>query len=75
MQKLMQQVSAQRERMIADHEALAKQLKDATDERRKQIFNEMQAQKKEFEAAQSALHKMIRDEQRRQRLSAAPGGR
>lgn len=75
MQKLMSQINSQREKMIADHEALAKQLKDATDEQRKAILAKMYEQKKEFEAAQSALHKQIRDEQRRQRQSAGPGRR
>jgi hypothetical protein len=71
-QKLMEQASSQRERMIAEHEALAKQLREATEEQRKAILDKMQEQKKAFEAAQSALHKQIREEQRRQRQSAAP---
>jgi Skp family chaperone for outer membrane proteins len=74
-QKLMSQINGQREKMIADHEALAKQFKDATDEQRKVIMEKMHAQKKEFEAAQSALHKQIRDEQRRQRQSSSSGRR
>jgi K+/H+ antiporter YhaU regulatory subunit KhtT len=72
MQKLMEQASSQRERMIAEHEALAKQLREATEEQRKAILDKMQEQKKAFEAAQSALHKQIREEQRRQRQSAVP---
>jgi biopolymer transport protein ExbB/TolQ len=67
LQKLVEQVTAQREKMIADHDALARQLKQATDEQRKAILAQMHEQKKEFEAAQSALHKQIRDEQRRLR--------
>jgi biopolymer transport protein ExbB/TolQ len=67
LQKLVEQVSAQREKMIADHDALARQLKQATEEQRKAILAQMHEQKKEFEAAQSALHKQIRDEQRRLR--------
>ena len=74
-QKLMSQINGQREKMIADHEALAKQLKEATDEQRKVIMEKMREQKKAFETAQSALHKQIRDEQRRQRQNSAPGGR
>ncbi|NUN52577.1 MAG: hypothetical protein HUU06_07305 [Planctomycetaceae bacterium] len=67
LQKLVDQASAQREKMIADHDALARQLKQATDEQRKEILAQMHVQKKAFEAAQSALHKQIRDEQRRLR--------
>ena len=74
-QKAMSQIDEQRRKMIADHEALAKQLKEATDEQRKLIMEKMREQKKAFEAAQSALHKQIRDEQRRQRQGATPGRR
>lgn len=74
-QKLMSQINVQRDKMIADHEALAKQLKEATDEQRKVIMEKMHEQKKAFEAVQSALHRQIRDEQRRQRQSATPGRR
>ena len=69
-QKLVEQVNAQREKMIADHDALARQLKVATDENRKAILDQMHEQKKAFEEAQSELHKQIRDEQRRLRQSA-----
>ena len=75
MQKLVQQLGVQRDSMIAEHEALAKQLKDATEAKRKEILEKMAAQKKAFEEATSALHKQIRDEQRRQRQNAAPGKR
>jgi len=75
LQKLIERVSSQREKMIADHEALAKQLKDATEGKRKEILSQMQEQKRSFEAAQSALHKQIRDEQRRMRQSAVSGNR
>jgi len=67
LQKLVEQVSAQREKMISDHDALARELKQATDEQRKKILAQMHEQKKAFEAAQGALHKQIRDEQRRMR--------
>jgi len=73
--KLVDQLNARRDSMITDHEALAKQLKDATEEQRKAILEKMQQQKKAFEEAQSALHKQIRDENRRQRQNAAPGRR
>ncbi len=75
LQKMVDQVNSQREKMIADHDALAKQLKDATDEQRKIIMDRLREQKKDFEAAQSALHKQIRDDQRRQRQNMAPGNR
>ena len=58
--------------MIAEYEALAKQLKDATEAQKKVILEKMQERKKAFEEAQNALHKQIRDEQRRQRQNTAP---
>jgi hypothetical protein len=75
LQKLVQQLGQQRDSMIADHEALAKQLKDASDTQRKAILEKMAEQKKAFEEATAALHRQIRDEQRRQRQNAAPGKR
>ena len=65
--KLLDLSNQQRDRMIADHDALARQLKDATDDKRREIYEKMSEQKKAFEAAQSALHKRIREEQRAQR--------
>ena len=67
LQKLVEQSNQQRDRMIAEHDALARQLKDATEEKRREIYEKMSEQKKAFEAAQSALHKRIREEQRAQR--------
>jgi Skp family chaperone for outer membrane proteins len=67
LQKLVEQSNQQRDRMIAEHDALARQLKDATEEKRREVYEKMNEQKKAFEAAQSALHKRIRDEQRAQR--------
>jgi len=75
LQRLVQQLGAQRDSMISEHEALAKQLKDATDVQKKAILEKMADQKKAFEEATSALHKQIRDEQRRQRQNTAPGKR
>lgn len=69
MQRLLEQVKSQRDRMISAHESLARELREAGEEQRKAILERMQEQKREFEAAQSALHKQIRDEQRRQRQS------
>jgi Skp family chaperone for outer membrane proteins len=67
-----QKAHEQRDAMLAEYEALARQLKDATAEQRKQILDRIEQQKKAFEQAQSALHKQIRDEQRRQRQNPAP---
>lgn len=67
MQRLLEQVKSQRDRMISAHESLARELREAGEEQRKAILERMQEQKREFEAAQSALHKQIREEQRRQR--------
>ena len=69
MQRLLDQVKSQRDRMISAHESLARELREAGEEQRKAILERMQEQKREFEAAQSALHKQIREEQRRQRQS------
>ena len=71
MQRLMEQVKSQRDRMISAHESLARELREAGEEQRKAILERMQEQKREFEAAQSALHKQIREEQRRQRQSVS----
>ncbi len=70
--KAKEQANAQRDKMIAEYEALAKQLKDATEEQKKAILAKMEERKKAFEEAQSALHRQIRDEQRRQRQNATP---
>ena len=67
LRKLVEQSNQQRDRLIAEHDALARQLKDATEEKRREIYEKMSEQKQAFEAAQSALHKRIRDEQRAQR--------
>ncbi len=75
LQKLLQQMSTQRDSMIADHEVLAKQLKDATDAQKKSILEKMESQKKAFEEAKSELHKQIRDLQRRERQNVGPGKR
>lgn len=70
LQDLLKQLREQREALIADHDALAKRLKDAKDEEKKAIKERMEAQMKAFEAQQSALHKRIRDEQRRHKQNA-----
>jgi len=69
LQRLLEQVKSQRDRMISTHEALVRELREAGEEQRKAVLERLQEQKREFEAAQSALHKQIREEQRRQRQS------
>lgn len=67
MQALIKELNQRRELLIADHDALAKRLKEATEEEKKAIKEKMEAHMKAFETQQKALHKQIRDEQRRQR--------
>ena len=69
--KLLQEVSKQRDLMIADFEVLAKQMKQATEDQKKEIKEKMEAQKKQFEEVTAALREQIREEQRRQRQNAA----
>ena len=73
--ELQKKANDQRDAMIAEHEALAKQLKDATEAQRKLILDKMQAEKKRFEEVISALHKQMRDEIRQQRQNPVPGKR
>jgi hypothetical protein len=68
--KLYEEIAKQRDLLIADFEVLAKQLKDATDEKKKEIKEKMEAQKKAFEEVTNALHRQIREEQRKQRQNA-----
>jgi len=72
LQDLMRQLQQNREAMIANHDELAKKLRDATEEEKKAIKERMESQMKQFEAQQGALHKQIRDEQRRQRQNTVP---
>lgn len=65
--KLHEELSKQRDLLIADFDVLAKQMKDATEDQKKQIKEKMEAQKKAFEVVTSALHKQIREEQRKER--------
>lgn len=75
LQDLVRQLRENREAMIADHESLAKKLKDATEQEKKTIKEKMERQMKAFEEQQASLHRQIRDEQRRQRQEAVPGKR
>ncbi len=69
--KALEEASKQRDQFIADYESLAKQLKAATEEQKQAIREKMEAQKKAFEEVTNALHKQIRDDQRKQRAAAA----
>jgi hypothetical protein len=62
LRKLHEEISKQRDLMIADFEVLAKQMKDATEEQKKQIKEKMEAQKKAFEERTQALHNTLREE-------------
>lgn len=64
---LRKQLTEQRNTLLAEHEALAKQLKGATDAQKKDIKAKMEARMKDFTERQASLHKQLRDEQRRQR--------
>jgi hypothetical protein len=70
--KLFEEVSKQRDLMIADFDLLTKQMRDATEEEKKKIKEKLEEQKKAFEEVTAALHKQIREEQRKQRQNAAP---
>ena len=70
-QSAMDQFRAQAESFSKDHDMLVKQLQAATAENRKAILEKMEERKKEFEARLSALHKQMRDEQRKQRQSGS----
>ena len=75
LRKLYEEVNKQRDAMIADFDVLAKQMKDATEEKKKEIREKLEAQKKKFEEVTNALMKQIRDEQRKQRQNSNPGKR
>ena len=74
-QKLMQQFNTKRDAMIANRDALAAQLKSATEAEKKAILDKMETQQKELLEVQRALGKQIRDEKRKLRPSATPPGR
>jgi hypothetical protein len=73
-QKVMDQFSAQRDAMIADHQKLIDQLKTATAEQRAAIMAQMHEQQKGLLEAQRVLGKQIRDDLRRLRQSQPAGG-
>jgi len=71
LKKLLDEAGKQRDALIADYESLRKELVAATDEQKQAIRQKMEERKKAFEEMTIALHKQIRDEQRKQRAGAA----
>jgi len=69
LKKLLDEAGKQRDALIADYETLRKELADATEERKQAIRQKMEERKKAFEEMTVALHKQIRDEQRKQRAA------
>lgn len=75
LKKLLDEAGKQRDALIADYETLRKELADATEEKKQAIRQKMEERKKAFEEMTIALHKQIRDEQRKQRAGAAAARR
>jgi hypothetical protein len=73
--KLYSELSKQRDVLISELENLLRQMKDATEERKKEIKEQMEKQKKNFDEVTNALHKQIRDEQRKLRRDPGTGRR
>lgn len=73
LRKLYEEVRKKRDDMISDFDALSKQMKDATEEKKKEIREKLEAQKKNFEEVTTALLKQIREEQRKGRQTVVPG--
>lgn len=71
LRKLIDEAGKQRDQLIADFEALRKQLAEATGEQQQALREKIEERKKAFEEMTIALHKQIRDEQRKQRGAAA----
>lgn len=69
LKKLLDEAGKQRDALIADYETLRKELADATEEKKQAIRQKMEERKKAFEEMTIALHKQIRDEQRKQRAA------
>ena len=70
LRKLLEEAGKQRDQLISDYETLRKQLAEATEEQKQAIRQKMEERKKAFEEMTIALHKQIRDEQRKQRRAA-----
>ena len=62
-----EQAAANRDRVIAEIEALTKQLKNATETQRAAILEKMKEREKAFREAQVELSKQIREDARRDR--------
>jgi hypothetical protein len=75
LKKLLDEAGKQRDALIADYETLRKELAEATEEKKQAIRQRMEERKKAFEEMTIALHKQIRDEQRKQRAGAAAAKR
>lgn len=71
LRKLIDEAGKQRDQLISDYESLRRQLTEATEEQKQAIRQKMEERKKAFEEMTIALHKQIRDEQRKQRGAAA----
>jgi hypothetical protein len=69
-QSVMKEFKEQADRFNKDHDELAKQLKTATEDQRKAIIEKMAERKKEFDAKLNALHKQMRDDQRKERTGS-----
>lgn len=65
-----EQIDAAAAKMVAEHQALAKQLKDASEAQRKEILAKLEEQKKNFQETMDALHKRVREEDRKRRQEA-----
>jgi hypothetical protein len=68
---VLDQLGAKRDALISEHEALQKQLKDATEAQKKAILEKMEEKKRAFEETARALQKQYQDERRKQRQGAA----
>ena len=66
-EKLAEKVKAQRENMLKEYGLLQAQLKDATDEKRKEILQKLEEKQKAFAEANAALAKQIQEDIRRRR--------
>ena len=70
-QKLAEQLNASRDKFIASQDALKAQLKNATDEKKKEILAQLEKERKDLLEQQRAIGKQIRDDMRKQRQNVA----
>lgn len=71
MQKLAEQLNVSRDKFIASQDALKAQLKNATDEKKKEILAQLEKERKDLLEQQRAIGKQIRDDMRKQRQNVA----